>query len=77
MRSFVARLRKGVSGMARPPKRGKHGEAVSAVSPRELRWLVSKREEDLTRGANSKTRCGFWRALEAGEGTRLFAPVVS
>ncbi len=48
VRSFVARLRKGLSGMARPPKRAKHGEAVSTVSPRELRWLLSKREEDLT-----------------------------
>jgi transposase len=48
VRSFVARLRKGLSGMARPPKDAKHGEAVSTVSPRELRWLLAKREEELT-----------------------------
>jgi transposase len=48
VRSFVARLRKGLSGMARPPKHAKHGAAVSAGSPRELRWLLAKREEELT-----------------------------
>ncbi len=44
VRNFVARLRKGLSGMTRPPKRAKTGTAVAAVSPRELRWLLSKRE---------------------------------
>jgi transposase len=48
VRSFVARLRKGLSGMARPPKHVKNGVPVSAGSPRELRWLLAKREEDLT-----------------------------
>jgi transposase len=48
VRSFVARLRKGLPGMVRPPKHANHGEAVSAVSPRELRWLLAKQEEDLT-----------------------------
>src|SRR5450755_1146998 len=53
VRSFVTRLRKGVSGMARPPKHAKQADASSAspTSPRELRWLLSKREEELTRGA--------------------------
>lgn len=50
VRSFIARLRKGLPGMARPPKQAQKGEQVSAsmASPRELRWLLSKREEDLT-----------------------------
>ena len=48
VRSFVARLRQGRSGMARPPKRAKQTESPSFSSPRELRWLLSKREEDLT-----------------------------
>jgi len=34
--------------MARPPKHAKHGEAVPAVSPRELRRLLAKREQELT-----------------------------
>ncbi len=48
VRSLVARLRKGLSGMARPPKHAKYRAAVSAGSPRELRWLLAKREEELT-----------------------------
>jgi transposase len=50
VRSFVARLRKGLSGMARPPKYAKKGTSSSAspTSPRELSRLLSKREEDLT-----------------------------
>ena len=48
VRSVVACLRKGLSGMARPPKHAHNGAATSAGSPRELRWLLAKREEDLT-----------------------------
>src|SRR5207248_3124898 len=48
VRSFVSRLRKRLSGMARPPKHTQNGAEVSAVSPRELRWLLAKREEELT-----------------------------
>ena len=50
VRSFVARLRKGLPGMARPPKQAHNGEraCASIASPRELRWLLSKREEDFT-----------------------------
>ncbi|HVB25589.1 MAG TPA: ISL3 family transposase [Ktedonobacteraceae bacterium] len=48
VRSFVARLRTGLSGIARPPKHAKQGTPVSAASPRELRWLLAKREEELT-----------------------------
>ncbi|MHB8597172.1 MAG: ISL3 family transposase [Ktedonobacteraceae bacterium] len=48
VRSFVTRLRKGLSGIARPPKHAKNGTVGSAVSPREFRWLLAKREEELT-----------------------------
>lgn len=48
VRSFVARLRKGVPGMARPPKHAKQAVPASLASPRELRWLLAKREEELT-----------------------------
>lgn len=48
VRSCVSRLRKGLSGMARPPKQAKQGAEVSAASPRELRWLLVKREEERT-----------------------------
>ena len=34
--------------MARPPKQAKQGAEVSAASPRELRWLLVKREEERT-----------------------------
>lgn len=45
VRNFLARLRKGLPGVARPPKQG---GGASALSPRELRWLLAKREEELT-----------------------------
>lgn len=49
VRNFVARLRQGLPGLTRPPQHPKDGEAGAALtSPRELRWLLSKREEDLT-----------------------------
>ncbi len=63
VRSFVARLRKGLSGMARPPKRAKTGTAVIKVSPRELRWLLSKREEELT----SEEKNDLTRLLESSQ----------
>ena len=66
MRSFVARLRKGLSGMARPPKQAKHGEAVSSGSPRELRWLLAKREEELTPEEQHELK----RLLESSQGIK-------
>ncbi len=45
VRNFVARLRKGLPGVARPLKQG---GGASTLSPRELRWLLAKREEELT-----------------------------
>jgi len=63
VRSFVARLRKGLSGMARPPKHTHKGELVpaSSPSPKELRWLLAKREEDLT----PEERSDLMRLLES------------
>ncbi len=63
VRSFVARLRKGLSGMARPPKHTHTGAATSAGSPRELRWLLAKREEDLT----AEERQDLNRLLESSQ----------
>lgn len=48
VRKFVARLRQGLSGMARPPRQTKTGEVSSFALPREIAQLLSKREEDLT-----------------------------
>jgi len=63
VRSFVARLRKGLPGMARPPKQAQQGEAGSVLitSPRELRWLLTKREEELT----SEEKRDLTRLLES------------
>jgi transposase len=63
VRNFVARLRKGLPGMARPPKQAKHGESPLALSPRELRWLLSKREEDLT----LEEKSALMRLLESSQ----------
>lgn len=67
VRNFVARLRKGVSGMARPPKHAKTGEASSSASPRELSRLLSKQEEDLT----SEERSDLTRLLESSQEVEL------
>jgi hypothetical protein len=50
VRRFVSRLRKGLAGMVRPPKQVVQGAAGSApiTSPREVRWLLTKQEKDLT-----------------------------
>jgi transposase len=49
VRRFVSRLRKGLPAMARPPKQVQGGAgSVPISSPRELRWLLSKRGEELT-----------------------------
>jgi transposase len=46
VRSFVARLRKDLPGMAHPPRKTAEGHAP-ASSPREIRWLLARREKDL------------------------------
>jgi transposase len=69
VRSFVTRLRQGLSGMARPPKQAKKGEASSSslLSPREISWLLSKREEDLT----SDEKSDLMRLLERSQEVKL------
>ena len=68
VRSCVSRLRKGLPGMARPPKQAQ-GEAgsVPIVSPRELRWLLSKREEELT----PEEKDDLTRLLESSQEVKL------
>lgn len=65
VRSFVARLRKGLSGMARPPKHANQrgASSASASSPRELARLLSKREADLTDRGKKVISCGFSTVL--------------
>ncbi|HEU5379398.1 MAG TPA: ISL3 family transposase [Ktedonobacteraceae bacterium] len=46
VRSFVARLRKDLPGMVRPPRKTAGGH-TPAASPRELRWLLARREQEL------------------------------
>lgn len=46
VRSFVARLRKDLPGMVRPPRKTAEGH-IPATSPREIRWLLTRREKDL------------------------------
>jgi transposase len=69
VRSFVARLRQGLSGMARPPKHANQSEAssASASSPRELSWLLCKREADLT----SEEKSDLMRLLDSSGEVRL------
>jgi transposase len=69
VRSFVARLRKGLSGMARPPKHAKQGTSSSAspLSPRELSRLLSRREKDLT----PEEKSDLERLLESSQEIRL------
>ena len=63
VRNFVARLRQGLPGVPRPPKHAKQTEQAVALSPRELRWLLSKREEELT----SEEKDDLTRLLETFE----------
>jgi transposase len=46
VRNFVARLRKQLPGMAHPPRKTAQRQ-TPASSPREIRWLLTKREQDL------------------------------
>ncbi len=62
VRNFVARLRKGLPGVARPPKQANTGPTLT-LSPRELRWLLSKREKDLT----SEEKSDLMRLLESSQ----------
>lgn len=46
VRNFVARLRTDLPGMVRPPRKTAEGH-IPAASPREIRWLLARREKDL------------------------------
>jgi transposase len=48
VRNFVARLRKDLPGLARPPRRTSEGRTgAPASSPRDIRWVLTRREEEL------------------------------
>ncbi len=48
VRNFVARLRKDLLGMTRPSRKTTEGRtSVPACSPREIRWLLNRREKEL------------------------------
>lgn len=48
VRNFAARLRRNLPGMVHPPRKIAKGQALApASSPRELRWLLARRTEDL------------------------------
>lgn len=68
VRSFVSRLRKRLPGMARPPKQAQaDAGSVPISSPRELRWLLSKREEELT----PEEKDDLTRLLESSQEVKL------
>lgn len=48
VKDFVTRLRRGLPGLKQPPQSIQMRQAPSMLSARELRWLLAKREEDLT-----------------------------
>ena len=48
VKDFVTRLRRGLPGLKHPPKSITMRQAPSTLSARELRWLLTKREDDLT-----------------------------
>ena len=48
VKDFVTRLRRGLPGMRHPPKAIPTRGATSALSPRDLRWLLAKRKDILT-----------------------------
>jgi transposase len=48
VKDFVTRLRRGLSGLKHPPKSLATKRMPSMLSPRELRFLLAKKEEKLT-----------------------------
>lgn len=48
VKDFVTRLRRGLPGMKHPPKSLATKRVPPMLSPRELRWLLAKKEEELT-----------------------------
>jgi transposase len=66
VRNFVARLRKQLPGMVHPPRKTVQGR-TPASSPREIRWLLTKREQDL----EPEERVDRAHLLEQSRGAKL------
>lgn len=66
VRNFVARLRKDLPGLARPLRKSERTNQPS-YSPRELRWLLAKSEEDL----RTQEQTDLARLLETSEEIRV------
>ena len=71
VRNFVARLRKDLPGMARPPRKTATGH-TPASSPREIRWLLAQRENDL----EPEERTDLARLLAHSPEAKLFHQLV-
>jgi transposase len=63
IKDFVTRLRRGLSGMKRPPQSIKTKKVPPTLSARELRWLLAKREDDLT----SEEKQSLMKLLESSQ----------
>jgi len=48
VKDFVTRLRRGLPGMKHPPRSLTTKRVPPMLSPRELRWLLAKKEKELT-----------------------------
>lgn len=63
VKDFVTRLRRGLPGMKHPPQSIKTNGIPPTLSPRELRWLLAKREDDLT----SEEKQSLMKLLESSQ----------
>ncbi len=73
VRNFVARLRKKLPGMARPPRQARASAGVPlASSPREIRWLLARREEEL----EPEERADRTRLLDQSQEAKLLHQLV-
>lgn len=73
VRNFVARLRRGLPGMVRSPRTTTGGHASTpASSPREIRWLLTRREEEL----EPDERADRARLLEQSQEAKLLHQLV-
>ncbi len=69
VKDFVTRLRRGLPGLKQPPQSIQMRQAPSMLSARELRWLLAKREEDLT---SDEKQC-MAKLFESGQEVRLIS----
>ncbi|HEY5003637.1 MAG TPA: ISL3 family transposase [Ktedonobacteraceae bacterium] len=63
VKDFVTRLRRGLPGMKHPPKSLTTKRVSPMLSPRELRWLLVKKEEKLT----SEEKQSLGKLLESSQ----------